>query len=67
MTFEQQKLAFMAAWVVTVSICGVIISVTSSLGAIALAGVALLPPAIAYRLFTKTPQPVPERINTERR
>jgi hypothetical protein len=67
MTFEQQKLAFMVAWVLTVSICGVIVSVTSSSGAIALAGVALIPPALAYRLFAAPLEAVPERIDTDRR
>jgi len=66
MTFEQQKLAFMVAWVLTVSICGVILSVASSSGAIALAGVALIPPAIAYSLWT-SPQTVPQRIKKDRR
>ena len=67
MTVEQLKLAFMVAWVLTVSICGAIVSITSSSGAVFLAGVALIPPAVAYRLWASPPQTVTETINKARR
>ena len=67
MTVEQLKLAFMVAWVLTVSICGVIVSITTSSGAVALAGLALIPPAVAYRLWTTPKQTLAESINKARR
>ena len=67
MTFEQQKLALMIAWVMTVGICGVIVSITSGAGWLAIAALAVIPPAIALRLFAAPPLTVPERINKARR
>ncbi len=67
MTVEQLKLAFMVAWVLTVSICGAIVSITSSSGAVALASLALIPPAVAYRLWPTPPQTVAESGNKARR
>ena len=65
MTVEQLKLAFMVAWVLTVSICGAIVSITTSSGAVALAGLALIPPAVAYRLWAPK-QTLAESINKSR-
>ena len=67
MTVEQLKLAFMVAWVLTVSICGAIVSITSSSGAVALASLALIPPAVAYRLWPATPPALAESVNKARR
>ena len=51
MTFDQKKLALMLAWVVTVLLCGAIVSVTSSAGWVALVGLALVPAAVVFRLL----------------
>jgi hypothetical protein len=67
MTFDQKKLALMLAWVVTVLLCGAIVSVTSGAGWTAVLGLALVPAAVVYRLFTPSLQPVPNRIPRARR
>ena len=64
MTFDQKKLALMLAWVVTVLLCGAIVSVTSGAGWVAVVGLALVPAALVHRLFAHTPQPL--RHNTSR-
>ena len=67
MTFAQQQLALMVAWVLTVGICGVIVSITSGAGWIAVAALALIPPAVAFRLFAAPPLTVPNTIKRPRR
>jgi len=67
MTFDQKKLALMLAWVVTVLLCGAIVSVTSGAGWIAVLGLALVPAAVVYRLFTDSAQPVRTRIHRAHR
>ena len=67
MTFDQKKLALMLAWVVTVLLCGAIVSVTSGAGWVAVLGLALVPAAVVYRLFTNSPQPVRNRIHRAHR
>jgi hypothetical protein len=67
MTFDQKKLALMLAWVVTVLLCGAIVSVTSGAGWVAVLGLALVPAAVVYRLFTETPQPVRNNIHRAHR
>jgi hypothetical protein len=64
MTFDQKKLALMLAWVVTVLLCGAIVSVTSGAGWVAVVGLALVPAAVVFRLFADTPQR--QRLNTNR-
>jgi hypothetical protein len=67
MTFDQKKLALMLAWVITVLLCGAIVSVTSGAGWVAVLGLALVPAAVVYRLFTETPQPVRNNIHRAHR
>ena len=67
MTFDQKKLALMLAWVVTVLLCGAIVSVTSGAGWVAVVGLALVPAAVVYRVFTETQQRVPHNTNRARR
>jgi hypothetical protein len=67
MTFDQKKLALILAWVVTVLLCGAIVSVTSGAGWVAVVGLALVPAAVVYRLFTETQQRVPLNTNRARR
>lgn len=67
MTFEQQKQAFMVAWVLTVIICGVIVSIASGPGWILLAGLALIPPVVAFRLWAPRPQTLSDGITKARR
>ena len=67
MTFDQQKLAFMVAWVMTVAICSVILSISSGGAWLAITALALIPPAIAFRLFTAPPPAVPEPVTKGRR
>jgi len=67
MTFDQKKLALMLAWVVTVLLCGAIVSVTSGAGWVAVLGLALVPAAVVYRLFTESPQPARNRIHRAHR
>ena len=67
MTFDQKKLALMLAWVVTVLLCGAIVSVTSGAGWVAVVGLALVPAAVVFRLFTDTPQTLPHNTNGARR
>jgi hypothetical protein len=67
MTFDQKKLALMLAWVVTVLLCGAIVSVTSGAGWVAVLGLALVPAAVVYRLFTESPQPVRNSIHRAHR
>ncbi len=67
MTFDQKKLALMLAWVVTVLLCGAIVSVTSGAGWVAVLGLALVPAAVVYRLFTDSPQPARNSIHRAHR
>jgi hypothetical protein len=67
MTFDQKKLALMLAWVVTVLLCGAIVSVTSGAGWVAVVGLALVPAAVVFRLFADTPQRQPHKMNQARR
>ena len=67
MTFDQKKLALMLAWLVTVLLCGAIVSVTSGAGWVAVLGLALVPAAVVYRLFTESPQPARNRIHRAHR
>jgi hypothetical protein len=67
MTFDQKKLALMLAWVVTVLLCGAIVSVTSGAGWVAVLGLSLVPAAVVYRLFTDSPQPARNRIHRAHR
>jgi 4-hydroxybenzoate polyprenyltransferase len=67
MTFEKKKLALMVAWVVTVLLCGAIVSMTSGAGWVAVLGLALVPAAVVYRLFTESSRQVPQRIQAPRR
>ena len=67
MTFDQKKVALMVAWVVTVLLCGAIVSVTSGAAWVAVLGLALVPAAVVYRLFTEATRQVPQRMERERR
>jgi hypothetical protein len=67
MTFDQKKVALMVAWVVTVLLCGAIVSVTSDAGWVAVVGLALVPAAVVFRLFADTPQRQPHKFNRARR
>jgi hypothetical protein len=67
MTFDQKKVALMVAWVVTVLLCGAIVSVTSGAGWVAVVGLALVPAAVVFRLFADTPQRQPHKFNRARR
>jgi hypothetical protein len=67
MTFDQKKAALMVAWVVTVLLCGAIVSVTSGAAWVAVLGLALVPAAVVYRLFAESSRQVPQRMESERR
>jgi hypothetical protein len=67
MTFDQKKLALMVAWVVTVLLCGAIMSMTSGSAWVAVVGLALVPAAVVRRLFADTPQTLPHNTNRARR
>ncbi len=67
MTFDQKKLALMLAWVVTVLLCGAIVSVSSGAAWVAVIGLALVPAAVVFRLFTDSPQTQPHQTNRARR
>jgi hypothetical protein len=67
MTFDQKKLALMLAWLVTVLLCGAIVSMTSGSGWVAVVGLALVPAAVVYRLFANTSQTMPHSTKRARR
>jgi len=67
MTFDQKKLALVLAWVVTVLLCGAIVSVSSGAAWVAVIGLALVPAAVVFRLFVDTPQTQPHQTNPARR
>jgi hypothetical protein len=67
MTFDQKKLALMVAWVVTVLLCGAIMSMTSGSAWVAVVGLALVPAAVVRRLFADTQQTLPHNTSRARR
>ncbi len=67
MTFDQKKLAMVLAWVVTVLLCGAIVSVSSGAAWVAVIGLALVPAAVVFRLFADSPQTQPHQTNRTRR